>query len=585
MLKTWLAKGRHFINCSIKAKFILVFILCLILPLVLLSQIFGHQLQNMLIERERSYTMTQIDYASKQLDLLFQDMERIISSLITNQMVMDVFTESRSMPSYAWFEGFKTIENLLATLSSFSDYQYGITILTANNHMYQVQANHNNMLTCDSPLVLSLRAQNGSPFLINRTLEDHNKADALTLGRAIYQKGQWLGTIMVDVSTDGLSSILAPLDKTGTNLFVLQDKQKVLYSSQPVSVDSALFLAIEAGSSSFVLDNKEYLLFEDNLAGKGLSVACTVSASSIFEASRTASRLLLVGFTLIITATLLGVLWLVHFFTQDIGELNKGVVQFAEVPESFIPLQTASGDEVGQLAQGVTNMSQRILEMMQQQKDNERNKRSLEFQALQAQINPHMIYNTLNTITYLADLQNVPNIQEVSSSFAALLKSLSNTSCEFITITEELHCLNAYIAIKKYQLVNEPSVQFEVDDDALDCSILKLMLQPIVENAITHAFDSSIWEPQLLISIHCVDKELTIEIKDNGKGMNSNTVRQVMEGNVHPGSSFLRIGVRNVIERLQLQYGSNAGLEISSTPNIGTVVRIHLPATTRAKLQ
>jgi sensor histidine kinase YesM len=222
-------------------------------------------------------------------------------------------------------------------------------------------------------------------------------------------------------------------------------------------------------------------------------------------------------------------------------------------------------------------MSQRINLLLAEIKESERNKRKLEFQALQAQVNPHMIYNTLNTITYLAQLQNVTNIYEVSSSFAGLLHLISNSEGEYITIEAEMEYIQAYIAIKKYNMICNMQIEYQIDPRAKNCYILKLLLQPIIENAIVHGFSTRTVDALLTIRIINQDSRILIDIIDNGSGIDETAVAQILSGKKKSKNNFTSIGIHNTIQRLQLQYGENSLFHIISYPDIGTTVHIEFP--------
>ena len=163
--------------------------------------------------------------------------------------------------------------------------------------------------------------------------------------------------------------------------------------------------------------------------------------------------LFILAFFILICAVIIAIFSLTFLFTRDIKKLNAEVSRFGNMTGTDISLTVHSCDEVGQLTEGVISMSHRINRLLQEVQENERNKRILEFNSLQSQVNPHMIYNTLNTITYLAELQNAGNIREISSSFAFLLRSISNQG-EFISISQEIEYLKSFIAIKKYNMLS-----------------------------------------------------------------------------------------------------------------------------------
>ena len=222
-------------------------------------------------------------------------------------------------------------------------------------------------------------------------------------------------------------------------------------------------------------------------------------------------------------------------------------------------------------------MSLQITGLLTQVRETEQSKQELYVRSLWSQINPHMIYNTLNTITYLAEVQNIGNIREVSSSFAKLLHTIYNSADEFITVAEEVDFLRAYIAIKKYNTLSDIDVVFDIHEDTMDCLILKLLLQPIVENSIVHGFKDSLGENRIFVGVALSGDKLHIEISDNGSGCDERTIARLLSGEQLHTGNFLRVGLNNVIERLKLHYGNEAIFKISGVPDRGLSVYIEFP--------
>lgn len=570
----------HRIKSSIAAKFLLTFLLFLIIPLIIATQLFGKRLHAVLRSKEQTSTTEKISYVEAQFDRIFSEMDNIATSLILDYHVTDILSDPASIPSYDWFTGYKTIKSLLTLLSSNADYRYNITISGYDDQLYHSGALYNNMLHADDPILDRIREGNGNPVLINRMLESAGDAPVITLGRSVYQKGMYLCSILVDIPVSRLDDLLAPFENATTRMYVLDADASILYSSHPVesaSIDPALLAALDESRTSVTINGVEYLLSQMPARQNGLKVVTLVTADSIFRESSQALFVFILAFFGIIAGTIVGISLLAYTFTRDIRALNAAVADFGNDPQREITLPVRSTDEAGQLTEGFISMSQRIRRLLQQVQQDERNKRILEFDALQAQINPHMIYNTLNTITYLSHVQNIRNVEEISSSFAYLLRSISNQG-QFITIAQEMEYLRSFIAIKKYNLLTDIETDFQVDEAVMDCRILKLLLQPIVENAILHGFAGQMTDCLLSVTASKQNDRIIIDISDNGKGMDEERIQLILGGNEKPSNTFLRVGVKNIIDRLSLQYGDNASLSIVSAPGCGTTVHIFFPA-------
>lgn len=569
------------IQSSISLKFFTAFLLLLILPLLLSTQLFVTRLHSVLKAKELSSAQEKNGFAQNEFNRLFSDMDKIATSLILDYHVTDILSDSASMPSYEWFKGYKSLNSILELLNSNAGYQYRITVLAYDDRLYHSTASYNSMLKTASPIIQRIRQGNGNPVFFNRSLEGYDDNRMISLGRSIYQKGDYLGSILVEVPISCLDELLTPFESDSTFLYVLENNEKILYSSTDIQnayIPPDLKKALAQDKQNVTLNHTDFLLLQMPTSQSRLSIVTLVSESSVFYESSRVIKMFVFSFFLAISAAVCGIIFLTRSFTKDILALNQAVSSFGTDVNFSINLPIRSEDEISQLTKGVISMSHRIRHLLTRIQQEEQNKRIIELNSLQSQINPHMIYNTLNTITWLAEVQNVQNIQEISSSFAYLLRALSNQG-QFITIRQELEYLRSFIAIKKYHLLCSVQTDFQIDENAMDCPILKLLLQPIIENAIIHGFADQMEDGLITLSIRLENQnQLMIDISDTGKGMSEQQINKILTGNADSSNTFLRVGIHNVIERLKLWYGENADFSITSAPGCGTTIHLSFPA-------
>lgn len=564
---------------SISTKFLLTFLIFLIFPLIFSTRLFSTRFRAIIMEKEQNYSSEKMNFINTQFNRTFHDVDQILTSIILNDRVSSILKSPAKAPDYAWFLDYKAMENILQLLASNADYDYGITVIRPDNTIYQTGANYNRTLTMSSDIVDLICAGKGKAVIFNRQLTGIDNTPVLTIGRSVYEKKNLLGIVIVEVPLSYLDNLFEPAD-SDSQFFILNADNSILYSSFPLENDilpASVIEALKDNSTFCSIGEISYFMQRKEVSQSALTVLSLIPEDAVFQDSRLILKQLFLSFGLIITLTVLGIFFLTRFFVRDIRLLNQEVSKFGENVESTIHLPTSSMNEIGQLNRGVISMSLRIKNLLHQIQENEKNKRILEFRSLQTQINPHMIYNTLNTITYLAELQNVENIREVSSSFATLLKSLSNTAGEFISIRQEIEYLKAYINIKRYSLLGEIQTDYYIQDSVYSQKILKLLLQPIVENAIVHGFKGRLENCVINISILQENNFIHVEIKDNGNGMDESMVSSILSGTASENETFLKVGMRNIMERLYLQYGNQANFHIQSAPGKGTSVRLSFP--------
>ena len=231
------------IRSSLTTKFFVTFLFLLIVPLIILTQIFAVKLQSVLQKKELSSTREKISYAQEQFDQLFSDMDRIATSLILDWHVIRILSNSAKVPTYEWFQDYKSLNSILELLNSTSDYKYNITVVGYDDRIYHSTASYNSMLHTDFALIQRIMTGNGNPIIFNRALEGYDDVSMITLGRSVYQKGSYLGTILVEVPVSYLDNLLLPFENDSGILYVLEDSQRILYSSR--SDDSLLILMEE----------------------------------------------------------------------------------------------------------------------------------------------------------------------------------------------------------------------------------------------------------------------------------------------------------------------------------------------------
>ena len=196
---------------------------------------------------------------------------------------------------------------------------------------------------------------------------------------------------------------------------------------------------------------------------------------------------------------------------------------------------------------------------------------------MQAQLNPHFLYNTLDTVKWLGKIHQVPEVATISADLADILRS-SITNDEFVPLEQELRLLDRYVEIQRIRFSGTFQLRTQVDDGLLDVLVPKLMLQPLVENAIIHGFEDCDGG-ELVVSAREELGRLLITVSDDGRGMSEESLRN-FQAQILPGPGR-HLGLHNVDAILRLHYGPDNGLRFVPTGGRGTCVRITLPITRR----
>lgn len=236
--------------------------------------------------------------------------------------------------------------------------------------------------------------------------------------------------------------------------------------------------------------------------------------------------------------------------------------------------------ELGDIGRGINALSQNINALMEERIQDEKDKKDLEYKMLQSQINPHFLYNTLNSIKWMAVTQGADGIAEMTTALSRLMRSISKGTKILIPLRDELELVKDYFTIQQYRYGGSLKMNIAVDDDDLyECLIIKFTMQPIVENAIFHGIEPK--QMPGIIDIHiCKNDEghINISIQDNGVGMSADKIKEIFSE--HPSDKtqlFREIGIANIQKRIQYEFGSEYGITIESEPGEFTKMTICIP--------
>ena len=230
--------------------------------------------------------------------------------------------------------------------------------------------------------------------------------------------------------------------------------------------------------------------------------------------------------------------------------------------------------EVQELSCSFGHMVMRIQQLMTTVREEELNLRKTELKALQAQINPHFLYNTLDSIAWMCEQGRNADAVKMVHALARLFRISISKGHELIPIAREIEHAESYLQIQKYRYKNQFTYQFHVDPQCLDYLCNKITLQPIIENAINHGLDLLVDEGTIDVYVLQDGEDILFRVVDNGVGMSQEQIVSIMQ---HGPKERTGIGIRNVNDRLQIYFGKAYGLRIVSKLDVGTCVEIRMP--------
>lgn len=255
--------------------------------------------------------------------------------------------------------------------------------------------------------------------------------------------------------------------------------------------------------------------------------------------------------------------------TDTVEKVSKG--------DLSLRVDVTTEDEIGTLCREFNHMLDNLEDLIARVIEEERLKKDAELEALQYQITPHFMYNTLNSIKYAALIKGEKELGGLIGDFVELLQASINKKGTFISVADELHILKNYIHLQEFRYQGSFDVEYDIAKDAYGCYIPRLILQPLVENAILHGIDMKGGNGRLVIRGRVEGTRLTLSVIDNGRGMTKEQIKELLSSKAKKTNGLSAIGVPNVRERLELYYETEGGITYESSEN-GTTATIFLPA-------
>lgn len=260
--------------------------------------------------------------------------------------------------------------------------------------------------------------------------------------------------------------------------------------------------------------------------------------------------------------------------SRPIKELVKAMEDFEKNAEDFAFEEVGGSSEIRALSDSFDHMVVKIQALMEKVRNEEISLRKTELKALQAQINPHFLYNTLDAIGWLCEEERSQDAVEMVNALAKLFRISISKGHELIPIEKEVEHARSYLKIQNFRYKNQFTYEFHVEEECLSYYCNKITLQPIIENAIYHGIDRMVEEGKIEIMIQSEEDDILFIIKDNGVGMTKEQCSVILKK--EPGDQT-GIGIKNVNDRIKIYFGEKYGIKITSEPDKGTCVTIRMP--------
>lgn len=561
---------------SIRSKFLTVS-LAIALGTTIVSLAISYYAEiNTIKNVTEKYTMQYISFADTKFHEMLSEARKILLATASEtEIIAPGITSVLDEASYEEYQQKKKIKSFLTGLISQKDYIDNILIVTDNGKIYQ--ANTELIMRKDLEQKIVKEA-----ILADRIELWHEPGETeLWMNCPIFCNGVRSGTILMRLNYEKLTDVWILDQLKDVNIYIYEPDGSIFYMNTTVKGrdQEVLYKVLEDGNTSgeISLAGEEYYFISYG-AGKEKMTAISILPLEVLlqDVGKLRNKFLLIGMlagasAFLTSFYLSGKLCrnLKHL-TENMEEVRKGNLNIHSVIESE--------DEIGILAVSFNEMMDRIRVLLEEVRIKEKLKREAERDVLATQIEPHFLYNTIDSIQYVAHMKGENEIERVSTALSELLRSVLSNHDECITLWEEKVYIENYMLIERFKYREGFEVIWDVDEALWEFQIPKLLLQPIVENALLHGIAEKASDGIIQIKVYREKDEIIFKIMDNGKGMKQEQLEYLRKEITRKDKAgFRRVGLANVFNRIRLIYGENYGGTIYSCEDMFTCVELRLP--------
>lgn len=542
------------------------------------------------------YTFQIIKEANKTFELALKDIDYLSTVISLNKPnVIDVLSQDPEYSTYKSLTEDRKLNDFIASLYGYKYYISSILVAGENGKSYSQGTTLSASVIKGLDWYDKIMESNGKKVLI----KTHSSTGAvaaspshnvISVARAIIHNGDTLGFVMIDFRYDMLQKIFSTNLPHENIMFVIDENGFFVYHPDSARLNhniqdtefGRIFSQLQLSEGKFehkIGRQKKFVVYYKSDYTNWTTIGVISQEDMMQQAVKTANGTLVISvITLLIVLTIATIIS--YRMTRNIFKL-RNAMQNVGRGEFDTTITIKSGDEIEELSQGFNRMVIQIKKLLKDVKKNERQKREAELRALQAQINPHFLSNTLNTVKWLATIQKAYNINDLITALIQLLHVSIGKGEELITIQEELEYTKNYIIIQEYRYCDKFKVHFQVEEEILTMKIPKFVLQPIIENSLIHGLEPMEGEGLITIKGYKDTNNIKIAVTDNGVGITADEIDKIFKEERNKNKKrFSGIGIKNVNERIKIHFGEQYGIHIESIPNVLTTVEIIIPCIT-----
>lgn len=547
--------------------FIFTLTFSLIILVVTLGLTYYSALQSV-AESTSQYLGTYIAFADQAFTERLNSVKLLSHTIASDQKIVQAaIALSTREASYDWFVEQLRMRSYLDGLIVDKGYVQRLAVIMENGAIYQSS-------TTD-PLYL----RDLDPDGLRRAMEStvltaaYDEAGLFRVTRPIMVQGTAKGTVYMELDAEALFAEYAVQPLAQTSLSIFDASNRLIHTAGPAvePVDPGAIATWNTGVR--FTGGHGYFLLRHESSALGMTVIGMLTLENLLGDALQLGRWMLI-LALVAALAVAGIAWL--FSRSLFGNLNilmecMRAVRTGDLSRKAV---VSTRDEISDAADAFNAMMDKIQCLMADIRVQEAAKRAAEQQMLEAQIQPHFVYNSISAMQYAAQMRGQTDIEQAAAALGELMRSVLGNHSEWITLWEERTYIEQYIVLQRFKFKNHFTLRWEVDEPLWGMTLPKLLVQPLVENALIHGIHLRD-DGDIVVSAHQAQDRVLLQVTDNGKGMAADAVAELMDRQV---ASLRRVGIANVRERIALCYHGQAQFSIMSVPGSFTCVELNLPA-------
>ena len=570
---------------SMKHKFVIMVASLLLCFVLATTVIWGVAFTREISERGVEYAREMTESANKNVEGYLKKLRLIAYILQNNSLAKPILNKTSYSNDSERLTDMKNMQLLLKAVMTGAEYMQNIYVFTENGMEFSAGGSLSTPDEQELERYKRLAGEQDVLFSVQPARDKYDYPKMMLTKQLDLGRGKPLCWVVMSINCREIYGIYNEMQRydAGVIIWDRQAGQEIyrnnlegLERGGPVTEEEVAVLAEkEDGTVSRIGKNKVLLMSMQSEVTGWQSIILIpykqISGQHGKMLSMNAVVLLLLSLTALLLCRILAERFLrnIELLTDAVEGIGKDNLQLNVV--------ITSGDEAEVLYHRFEDMVDRIKEQIIDIRMHEKEKRVLALRALQAQINPHFLYNSLNTIKWMGQMQGAEAVVDAVDALSSIMQ-VNMSKKTYMTFQEELDYLNKYICMKEFQKAARIKFVCKIEEELRQCYILKMLIQPIVENSLKHGGVMEDKDGYISISIYADSGDVVIDVEDNGRGLSEEESRDIL-ARLQKGDG---IGLFNIQKRIQLYYGEEYGVSITGEKGIFTCVSLRIPKRTQA---